>query len=294
MSQSVGLVACPSASVFALTGEDRKGWLQGQVTQDLRDRLTGSCVAACLCTPTGQLEAILHIYFAEDTLYIVTDQGDKLCDRVDQFVVLEDVQLETLAHGISSYQGADATKLLSESASLPTIDYLRTEEALYLRRDRTGFGGWDVVQFGKTKLPTAEPISEDALFLAGLEAGIPVFGVDINEKTLPPELGKSFEFQTISYKKGCYTGQEVLQRIHTRGHTNQTWVGIFCDSEVKAGDEITMQGEPVGKVTRAGFSPRYGAIAAGFVKNRAAYDGTLVKVGNVAAEVAFMPIHTVD
>ncbi|MFX6234584.1 tRNA-modifying protein YgfZ, partial [Acinetobacter baumannii] len=57
-----------------------------------------------------------------------------------------------------------------------------------------------------------------------LRAGNPRLGGDTTQKTLPPELGPAFESRTVSYTKGCYMGQEVLMRIHSRGHTNRTWV----------------------------------------------------------------------
>ena len=294
MQSGVGTVRLPDVTVFALTGEDRKGWLQGQVTQDLRDLQTGSRTLSCLCSSTGQLLAILEIYEAEDALYIITGQPQELRDRVQNLVILEEVELEDIKTSIISYQGPQATKFLSETYNLPTTDIYRDDNVLLLRNDRTGVGGWDAISLSENPLPEAPAISEEAMDLASLEAGIPVFGVDTNAKTLPPELGDAFENQAISYRKGCYMGQEVLQRIHSRGHTNKTWVGLLCDASVNPGDEVVLREDTVGKVTRAGFSPQYGAIAAATLKNKAAVDGTMVKINGVTAEVVPMPILTID
>ncbi len=294
MQQSVGLLSLPDVTVFALGGEDRKGWLQGQVTQDLRDLQIGSRVVACICAPTGQLLAIVDIFADVNTLYLVTAQPEIVRQRVQNFVILEEVQLETVADGIVSYQGPDATKFLSKSFDLPNTDILRTDEFLLLRNDRTGSGGWDAVQLAETPLPKADKVPEVAVLLASLEAGYPVFGIDINEKTLPPELGPTFERLTVSYRKGCYAGQEVLHRIHSRGHTNKTWMGLLCDHPVKAGDQVVWREEVVGTITRAGQSPRYGAIAAATLKNKAAIEGLLVTINGHPAEVVNMPILTYD
>lgn len=294
LQEDVGLINLPDVTVFALKGEDRKGWLQGQVTQDLRDLQTGSRIITCLCSPTGQLIAIVEVFEAEDALYIVTGQPDELRKRVEELVILEEVELEEVAQGIVSYQGPRATKYLGEHVDLPNTDILRTEDFLFLRNDRTGTGGWDAIKLASKDLPEAQEISQDALLLASLEAGYPVFGVDTDAKTLPPELGEAFERQAVSYRKGCYTGQEVLQRIHSRGHTNKTWIGLLCDAPVKPGDEVFFRDEKVGTVTRSGVSPRYGAIAAATLNNKAAIDGALVSINGVTAEVVPMPILTYD
>lgn len=77
-----------------------------------------------------------------------------------------------------------------------------------------------------------EPLSE----FDRLSRYQPEFGVDTHEKTLPPELGPLFEEKYLNYNKGCYTGQEVLQRIHSRGHTNRTWTVFRSSSPEIKGD----------------------------------------------------------
>lgn len=292
--QGVGLLELPSTAVLALTGEDRKGWLQGQITQDLRDLRPGGRLSTCFCSPTGQLQALAEVFEAPDALYLVTDQPQIIRQRVQDLVILEEVELQTVAEGIVSYQGPGATRLLADSFELPTTDILDAEGLLLLRNDRTGAGGWDAVPRQITVLPAADPVPADAVLLCSLEAGFPVLGIDTTEKTLPPELGRAFTDRTVSLRKGCYTGQEVLQRIGSRGHTNKTWMGLLCDGPVNPGDPVFWREETVGTVTRAGISPRYGAIAAATLKNKAAIDGLLVTIGGVSAEVVPMPILTYD
>ena len=136
-------------------------------------------------------------------------------------------------------------------------------------------------------LGPSEGASDEA---ARIEAGIPRWSVDVGPKTLPAELGPAFEAGHVSYAKGCYTGQEVLMRMHARGHANKTWVGLVSASPLAAGDEVRCDGERVGAVSSAAPSPRFGWVAAATLKNRAVAEGTKVQVGGVDAEVRAMPI----
>lgn len=282
-----------NSTAFLLTGEDRKGWLQGQITQDLRDLPVGGHVSACFCSPTGQLTAIAEIYDGSAGLILITDQPEIIEERFENFVILEEVTLEKLAQGIHTLQGVHATKTLSQSINLPPTDVYQDEDWLVVRHDRNGTGGWDIIKAPENFINCEFGIPE-ALDLAGLEVGVPIFGIDTTSKTLPPELGKAFESKSISYKKGCYQGQEVLHRIHARGHTNKTWVGFLCDAPVKVGDSITFRSQVVGHVTRVGFTSNSKNIAAGTIKNTAAREGTIVAIGEVNAEVVEMPILSAD
>ena len=149
--------------------------------------------------------------------------------------------------------------------------------------DRTGSGGIEV--FGE--MPAVQ-LSDVGFSLATLEAGLPEFGVDTTVKTLPPELGESFDGSHTSYKKGCYTGQEVLMRIKSRGHTNKTWVGLKLSS---ATDEtaVEFEGKVVGKIHRSADSPAFGVIASATLRNVATEPGTVVTVSGVEATVVEMP-----
>ena len=123
-----------------------------------------------------------------------------------------------------------------------------------------------------------------------LALGIPKRAIDYTDRTLPPELGRAFEEKHISYNKGCYTGQEVLMRIHSRGHTNKTWVGLLMDAPVEVGARVTHDAKEVGVITSALVSPRLGPIAAAMLKNEAAQEGTTVSVGGINGGVKNFPL----
>jgi folate-binding protein YgfZ len=126
---------------------------------------------------------------------------------------------------------------------------------------------------------------------ARIERGVPKRGVDYTNKTLPAELGHMFELEHVSYSKGCYVGQEVLMRIHSRGHTNKTWVGLLLDEAVQPGSAVSSEArKDAGVVTSAAISPQLGPIAGAMLRNEASREGAKVKVGNAMGRVRHFPL----
>lgn len=279
-------------SVFSVAGEDRKAWLNGQVTNELRSFLPGSSADFCLCKPTGQILALNRAGAFEQEMCVITDASAGLAwrDRFESSIIMEDVQwAEVVDNCVLTLQGPNATRRLGELVEIPALDCgvatLGKAEIRLVRSNRTAFGGWDVfvpkiqkavIKKFKEAFPEVPSLS---LAICGLEAGHPRIGTDVDAKTMPPELGPAFEARNVSYSKGCYTGQEVLMRIHSRGHTNRTWVALQADAPMKAGDRLLHMGRTeVGIVTTAFDSPRYGYIAGAMVKNQAAFDDEIVTV----------------
>jgi folate-binding protein YgfZ len=166
-------------------------------------------------------------------------------------------------------------------------------------------GGWDVwVPADQAKALWIQrdafaPIAWEAYDIARLEAGIPSYGRDATAKTMPPELGGFFSSRHINYNKGCYVGQEVLMRMHSRGHTNRTWMGLISESPLEVGALVSHARRPeAGVVTSAVYSPDFGNIGAATLRNEIASDGEVVIVktsaGDVEAEVRPMPLLRFD
>lgn len=256
-----------------LRGSDALSWLQGQCTQDLGRFAETEHLPTCFCRPTGQLLAIAHLYQQADGILIITDRPQVVLNLVDEFVIMEDVEAKLDERPLASVQGAGWGEDLN-------VRYR-------FERDRTGFGGFDAFATFECPLAELDPAHLDMLEIA---AGIPRPGVDTNEKALPPELGPRFDQTYIHYQKGCYTGQEVLQRIHSRGHTNRTWVGLRSESLVPAGAELVHEGQVVGTVLRSALHPELGAIGTAMVRNAAAQAGTELQAGLEPVVVSEFPI----
>jgi folate-binding protein YgfZ len=124
----------------------------------------------------------------------------------------------------------------------------------------------------------AREVSADAIEAARVEAGYPVFGVDMTDDTIPLEAG--IEGRAISMTKGCYVGQEVIVRVLHRGHGRvaRKLVGLRIDGAVPArGTRLFAADREVGFVTSAAASPRLGTIAMAYVHRDFLAPGTTIE-----------------
>lgn len=290
----------PQSTFVRLTGQDAKGWLQGQVSQDLRDLVPGDSAEACLLKPTGQIEAIVTVYLVEGGAVIATSDPEPIAERIRRFVVMEDVALSPSVSECASLQGPESSarlgKLVGSTASNVVAGDLGGIPVQAFRAPRTGPGGWDLVYPQGTadavrKALDDPPVGDvELLQLAMLEIGSPVPGLDITKKTLPPELGPHFEDRYVSYKKGCYNGQEVMARLKARGHTNLTWVRLTSEAALAPCTSLTApDGSEAGTVTRFAVSPQQGTIGAAWVRNRWALRGTALRAEGTAVTVTAWP-----
>lgn len=301
--EGVVRVSLADKSYVSVSGDDRKGWLQGQATNDLRSFTPGSSTAFCFCKPTGQIIAPVTAWALGDRMVLAlpTVCVPAALERFEQMVVMEDVEATLLAGEAVGVQGPEATAWLGERLALPSMDAAATEldgkPVLALRSNRTGLGGWDLVfpdgMAAKTRkwldgLVLLEGRAREAL---RLEAGLPLWGADFGERTLPPELGPQFEARYVSYTKGCYTGQEVLMRIFSRGHTNRTWCGLVSPVALAVGAPlVTQSGQEVGTVTSVAFSPELGHVGAAMIRNGSNDPGSKLVCGGTEVEVRRMPL----
>ncbi|MDH3254155.1 MAG: hypothetical protein OEM62_04110, partial [Acidobacteriota bacterium] len=166
--------------------------------------------------------------------------------------------------------GPRADSVLSDvlERSLPEAPHLVEADGVALRREhRLGVGAWSL-RGEATDLETishrledagAVPAALEAVTAVRIERGVAWFGVDFGEENFPQETG--LEKQALSYSKGCYLGQEIVARIHYRGHVNRHVRGLLAPSSVRlqAGQELALGGEKVGAVASATWSPAMNA-----------------------------------
>lgn len=278
LTETCALVRDPGLVAVELEGADVREWLQGQVTQDVRLLAPDRPLEACLCKPTGQIEALLVLHATERGALVVAhrDELGELLDRVERLVILEDVRMGT-PQPVATVQGPLAEGAVAGLRAVPSR--------------RSPSGGWDVLG----EPPAIHEAGAEAYRVVLIEGGVPVRGEDYDGRTLPPELGPAFGGRTLSYTKGCYVGQEVLMRIHSRGHTNRTWMALCAEAPVRAGDEVTHpDARRPGVVSSAGISPRLGPIAGVWAPNEMARPGERVLVrsgaGGVPAALADHPL----
>ncbi len=286
-----------------VVGSDRQRFLQAQTTNDLRTLQAGKGLYTAFCTPTGHLLADAYVLEVEDSYLLLLPPATfgTMLERLSNLIILDDVELIPLQEGVGvlSLQGGRADEVLEELGIEPPPEgelshrtqYWQKIEIPLVRCTRTRWGGYDLLlpfeahEEMKTALVAtgALPIAPALYEVLRYEAGIPLYGVDMDERILAAEMGTAFESKYISYTKGCYTGQEVLMRIKARGHTNRTWVPLRIE-----GAQLPVRGTPIaapdrpdaGWITGAVRSPMLnGAILAyGFLRNAYTAPGTRLQV----------------
>jgi folate-binding protein YgfZ len=287
--------------LLKLTGADRITWLQGMITNDVEKLATGAGCYAAHLTPQGKILAHMDLFKDHDALWLSLERAaiPKLKAAFDKLLIMEDVQVTELSddYSILSLFGPDAAghvaKWLGCDLQLTSQCSHQAFDDTRVVRSRLGYEIWlpraqadGVLRFFADHGVTA--IDHGTWDVLRTEAGVPIYGVDIDDSTTMPELGEA----GISYDKGCYIGQEVVAKVKYIGHVNRRFVGLVISGnglpDMKS--PVRKGGREVGYVTTSLFSPGLGRpIALGFVSRSAGAPGTEVEVGNGTATIVDLP-----
>ncbi|MEK0446084.1 MAG: hypothetical protein RLZZ399_1405 [Verrucomicrobiota bacterium] len=207
-----------------VSGPDCLRYLHGQVSQDLRHIAPFSALPACLTNAKGRLQAELWISRIEPSFVVDSEPGlaESILSRLDRYLISDDVTLEDIS-GKEVLLHCCAEK----ESDLPTVllPFPR------VRAERLKAPGWDLILpleskdavLGACSLPLASATDWATLHV---QRGIPRWGKELNEDTLPPEAG--LEATHINYHKGCYIGQEVISRLRSVGHVNRSLIRLLA------------------------------------------------------------------
>lgn len=295
---------------LVLSGEDRVRWLNGMVTNNIRDLALNHGVYSFVLNPQGRNLGDLVAYNRGDYLLVTTDreQAPKLAELFARYIIMDDVEvgdiserlaaigvagpktpelLRAIGIDISSLQPGEVTDLtwrdigISVARSpLPQMDgceiWFASEHA-----DKV----WDsLVAAG------AAPAGSEALELFRLARGVPRYGVDLRERDLPQETGQQ---HALNFAKGCYVGQEIVERIHARGNVHRAFVGFEVDGNVpEPGTKVRAADKEVGEITsaaRVSFPGGDRTLALGYLRREVADPGTEVTIGEQSATVRALP-----
>ncbi len=292
-----GLLDRSERGKLALTGEDRKAFLNGQVTNDVEALEPGQGCYAAFLTPKGKMLGDLRILDTPDELLLDTErvalQG--LFDLVRRFSIGHEVQLHkrTLESGLLSLIGPGA-RSVAGAAELPEAEHshIAAQIAEHPVRLIATDAGVDVLcsagdtETVATALRTAgaEPMAETYAEILRVERGRPRYGVDLDDSVIPQEAG--LNERAVSFTKGCYVGQETVARLHWRGKPNRHLRGVRLVAPAQAGTPLTLEGKEVGRLTSAVVSPRLGPVALALVR-REAPPGTTLDDGSAVVELPF-------
>ncbi len=299
---------------FAAKGSDHVTFLHNMLSNDVKGLTPGHGTYATLLNVKGHIVADLRIYCEKDRILVDTDSDlrDKTIQTLNRYIIMDDVELELLELFAVAVQGPSSRALLEKSlqidlATLEEFDHLQTNcfgfPVHVVRASSTGEEGYELwagaegmAAAWKVLCGQALPCGTDALETLRIEAGIPRYGPDMGEDTLPLEAGL---FSALSFTKGCYIGQEIVERARSRGHVNWKLVGLFVDGGAlpSPGERLFSVDEKnskeLGEVTSAVFSPTLGRmLALAYVRREISEPGTkLALASGPAAEVTTLPFY---
>ncbi len=314
--ESVVLIDKNYRAYLRFAGPDRLRYLNAILTNNIKDLAPGQGIVSLFLNPQGRIQAEIETYAEADTLFCVSYAmiRDSLVPALDKFIIMDDVTLadETENFGTLALEGpraASVTKAISrlDLAELRELEFrevlVRGIPCRITKRSPGGMPGaeflarrehlpqlWDSLHEAASS-SGGRAIGYTALSALRLEQGIPWFGYDFGDKQIPHEAG--LQDSHISYTKGCYTGQEIVERVRSRGQVNRVRVLVKFDTAdpPAAASPLLADAKEAGHVTRAAFSPALQiAIAMAYMRREKSEVGSQLECGTAHATVIPAPL----
>ncbi len=307
-------------ALIVVTGKDRAAWLNNLVTNVVKTLQPGEGNYAFATNIKGRVVFDLNILVLEDRLWLDVDRrlAETARKHLERYIITEDVQLTDLTAKLDRYAilgprapDAAARLGLGNLAAMSQLQHVAGEvgssDARLVRHDFVGLLAVEIIVMGEGRSAARSAIdavagefqlaelSPAAIEILRIEAGIPASVDDIDEEVVPPETNQIE--RGISYHKGCYLGQEVIERMRSHGVLARKLVGLRVEGQARVprGAEIRSESSAVGRVTSCCFCEVVGAmLALGYVKTNHAKPGTPLRIaigeGDRACEVIALPV----
>jgi tRNA-modifying protein YgfZ len=298
--------------IFSVRGDDAESYLQGQLSQDVVALGLGEGADSLLLQPDGKLTTLLRVTRVEGQEFVLdTDAGfgDSMVARLKKFLLRSKVEIERLPWRCLALRGSGVD---------PTLAVIEENGALRLPFEWNGWSGVDLLGPGLALPEGITVCDREAVEACRIVSGLPAMGSELTDKTIAAEAG--LVDRSVSFTKGCYTGQELVARLDARGNNvPRRLVGVIGHSD-HDGDRLAFgmtlhageapEGDPaavaaadkvVGTVTSATWSPELGAWAALAYLHRTVAAPGPVRVrsgdglgGSQSARVDVLPLLTPD
>jgi folate-binding protein YgfZ len=258
---------------IAVTGSDRVRWLNGMVSNNVRDLAIEQGVYAFLLNPQGRILGDLYAYNVGDALIVETDktQLTKILETFERYIIMDDVEVADISNrqSIVGVTGPRAQAILAASGlPVPAMRPLQFMTKPWLGKEATIVCGdmptvesyeiWVSPEDAESTRAAiagtgATPVGATALEWMRIISGIPRYGSDIREKDLPQETEQQ---RALNFNKGCYIGQEIVERIRSRGAVHRQFTGFAIEGMLPdAGVDLQVGGKKVGEITSAASVP---------------------------------------
>ncbi len=300
-----GLLDLCYRTLIRVVGEDRATFLNGQLSNDIVALTKGGGCAACLLTHQGKTLAVPAVYNLGDQLLLAVDAVCATVAReaLERFVVADDCEFEIIeGRSVIGVVGPTAASTLEAAGLEVPADsdaWFVTEsgaESLLFGRDDLRVPYFEVAAdsesasalWRKMEESGGVAVGTDALEVLRIESGTPRYGIDVDDGRIALEARLEW---AIHFAKGCYLGQEVIERAVSRGRLNRRICLLGLQSTVASGSAVSRAGqdEEIGVVTSACESPASGALCLAYLPSDCCEPGTALSVASVAATVLDWP-----
>ncbi len=310
LQEGCGLYDLSWQAKLVLSGEDRVRWLNGMVTNNVRDLGVGHGVYCFVLTAQGRIVADLVAYNRGDFLLVTSDreQAPVIAEIFDRYIIMDDVEVADISDKLSAVglAGPKAAQIVQAAridvASLAPgqvadVDWqgIGITIARNLHPNFDGYELWFAAEHSPTVWDAlsnagANPVGSQALEWYRIARGVPRFGIDLTAKDLPQETEQK---HALNFTKGCYIGQEIVERIRARAILHRTFIGFVLEGEPpQTGTKITQGDRNIGEITSAVRIPFPGGertVALGYLRRESATPGTIVQIGAQQATVQSIP-----
>lgn len=314
-----GLFDLSSRGRVEVSGGEAVQFLNGMLTNDVAKLEDGAWMHAAFPNPQGRLLASVRVLRRGDAFLFDTEAAtyERVLKYLERYTLAGDFRVRDLTGetALLTLQGARALEIARASLGDESLNVERGRvltvkfgdvDVTLLRATHTGEDGFDLIVNASDARKLwdafvgsgATPAGFDALEVLRVEAGVPRYGVDSSDANVVLEVVD--EDESVSYTKGCYTGQEIIARIHWRGHVAKRLAGIIFarDAEPPADSVVRScaEGREVGRITSTVFSPRLRRqVALAVIRYDSLAPGTELKVFSgeeelCAAHVAELPL----
>jgi tRNA-modifying protein YgfZ len=277
-----------SRDVLRVAGENAIAYLQGQLSQDIDALAVGSSARSFVLQPTGKVDAWVRVTrVAADEVVVDVDggHGEGLAARLRRFLLRTKADIDALDWRAVAIRGPGATDAVPAELG---------DDALVAPAAWPGVEGVDLL--GRAAVPPSGVPEVDAAAFESLRirSGVPRLGAELTDATIPAEAGRWVLDASVSFTKGCFTGQELVARIDSRGgHVPRHLRGLIADAgeQPPAGASVVVEGAEVGKVTSAAPAPgTRGFVALAYVGRSVAPPAA----GRVRGGGEALPVTVVD
>jgi folate-binding protein YgfZ len=310
LKSTCGVYDLSRRSKIQLTGTDRVRWLNGMVTNNVRDLGANRGAYAFLLNPQGHILGDLVAFPRGESLVVETDQSqlEKILATFDHYIIMDDVEVANISGSLASIglTGPHSNAVLSAAGiNVPSLEILQIADLSWhdhsisvVRGEQDPYLSYEIwiapehASALREALQVAGGIlvDQDALELYRIALGVPRYGQDIRERDLPQETEQA---RALNYNKGCYVGQEIVERIRSRGNVHRKFTGFRIDGAAPApGTKIQAQGKDVGEVTSSAVIPLPSGgqtVALGYLRREFATPGKELEIAGAHATVSDLP-----